>query len=211
MSDTTSTPTPAAKRKHDQSTNGSASQPRKKIQRGPGRRRNTRPEGLEAQGGEGGNGEKQERLPKRSTALLIGFAGTGYFGMQMYGFSCDKVPSLIETRQNTGVKTIEGTVFDALVKAGAISKDNSDDPVKVQISICLRCLGAHVFVQVNWQRSARTDAGVHAAGNVVSLRMITAIPGVDDLKGHINSLLPPEIRLWGYVGLVSLFETQEIY
>lgn len=29
------------------------------------------------------------------------------------------------------VRTIEGVLFDALVRAGAVSKDNADDPVKV--------------------------------------------------------------------------------
>jgi tRNA pseudouridine38-40 synthase len=29
------------------------------------------------------------------------------------------------------VRTIEGVLFDALVRTGAVSKDNADDPVKV--------------------------------------------------------------------------------
>lgn len=48
-------------------------------------------------------------------------------------------------------------------------------------------------------RAARTDAGVHAAGNVVSMKIITAIPGVPDLVARVNEELPPEIRLWGVV------------
>jgi tRNA pseudouridine38-40 synthase len=40
-------------------------------------------------------------------------------------------------------------MFKALVKAGAVSEDNSIDHRKVDV-----------------QRAARTDAGVHAAGNV---------------------------------------------
>lgn len=39
-------------------------------------------------------------------------------------------------------------MFKALVKAGAVSEDNSVDHRKVDV-----------------QRAARTDAGVHAAGN----------------------------------------------
>lgn len=50
-------------------------------------------------------------------------------------------------------------------------------------------------------RAARTDAGVHAAGNLVSLKMITTIPDVPDLVARLNEELPPEIRLWGYVRL----------
>ena len=47
------------------------------------RRRGTRPEGEDAPAPE--NGEpKAPRLPKRPCALLIGFCGDGYNGMQMY-------------------------------------------------------------------------------------------------------------------------------
>ena len=46
-------------------------------------------------------------------------------------------------------KTIEGDVFEALTKAGAVSADNATDHRKVDV-----------------HRAARTDAGVHAAGNV---------------------------------------------
>ena len=39
-------------------------------------------------------------------------------------------PSPFPNRQ-PDVRTIEGELFSALVKAGAVSKDNADDPVKV--------------------------------------------------------------------------------
>lgn len=64
--------------------------------------------------------------------------------------------------------------------------------------------------QVNLGRAARTDAGVHAAGNLVSIKMITTIPGVPDIVARINEELPPEIRVWNYVGhiLLSLCSAQ---
>lgn len=34
--------------------------------------------------------------------------------------------------------------------------------------------------------------------------MIMNVPGVPDTVARINEELPPEIRLWGYVGLFSL-------
>ena len=42
-------------------------------------------------------------------------------------------PSTSTRRQTSqkGSKTIEGDLFDAFVKAGAVSADNSDDPTKV--------------------------------------------------------------------------------
>ncbi len=50
------------------------------------------------------------------------------------------------------------------------------------------------------QRAARTDAGVHAAGNVVSLKMIPFVPGQGDMLTRINEELPPDIRVWDFVG-----------
>lgn len=80
------------------------------------------------------------------------------------------------------VRTIEGVLFEAFVKSGAVSEDNADDPVKVSLA-----------------RAARTDAGVHAAGNVVNMKLITSPPGVDDLVAAVNGNLPPEIRVWNIV------------
>jgi len=74
-------------------------------------------------------------------------------------------------------KTIEGDLFNAFVAAGAISKANADDPKK---SSFVRC--------------ARTDKGVHAAGNVISLKLIIEDP---DIIKKINENLSPQIRVWG--------------
>ncbi|KAI0180793.1 pseudouridine synthase [Hypoxylon sp. FL1284] len=103
----------------------------------------------------------EERRPKRKVAVMIGYAGTGYHGLQI----------------NHKEKTIEGDIFAALVAAKAISKANADDPRK---SSFVRC--------------ARTDKGVHAAGNMISLKLIIDEP---DLVKKINENLPPQIRVWG--------------
>ncbi|KXX77953.1 tRNA pseudouridine synthase 1 [Madurella mycetomatis] len=103
----------------------------------------------------------EERRPKRKVAVLIGYAGTGYHGIQI----------------NHKEKTIEGDIFAAFVAAGAISKANADDPKK---SSLVRC--------------ARTDKGVHAAGNVLSLKLIVEEP---DIVDKINQHLPEQIRVWG--------------
>lgn len=104
----------------------------------------------------------EERKPKKKVAVMIGYAGTGYRGMQL---AHDQ-------------KTIEGDLFQAFVKAGAISKNNADDPKK---SSFVRC--------------ARTDKGVHAAGNVISLKLIIED---DDIVQKINDALVPQIRIWGF-------------
>ncbi|EJU03640.1 tRNA pseudouridine synthase [Dacryopinax primogenitus] len=117
-------------------------------------------------------GEEGKRLPKRKVALLIGFCGTGCHGMQY----------------NPPHRTIEGILFDALVKAGCVSADNADDPTKVALS-----------------RAARTDTGVHAAGNLVSMKIIREPEGVADVMRAVNVHLPPEVRLWGIVRTANNF------
>ncbi|KAH8594949.1 pseudouridine synthase [Bisporella sp. PMI_857] len=105
--------------------------------------------------------EAEGRKPKKKVAVMIGYAGSGYKGMQI----------------NDKEKTIEGDLFSAFVKSGAISKANADDPKK---SSLVRC--------------ARTDKGVHAAGNVISLKLIVEDPKIVE---KINEHLPPQIRVWG--------------
>ncbi|KAF7563989.1 hypothetical protein G7046_g129 [Stylonectria norvegica] len=102
----------------------------------------------------------EERRPKRKVAVMVGYAGTGYKGMQVNG----------------NEKTIESDLFKAFVAAGAISKANADDPKK---SSLVRC--------------ARTDKGVHAAGNVISLKLIIED---EDVVEKINAALPDQIRVW---------------
>lgn len=91
---------------------------------------------------------------------------------------------------NNDEKTIEGDLFKALVNAGAISKANADDPKK---SSFVRC--------------ARTDRGVHAAGNVISLKMITEDP---DIVKKINEHLPPQIRVWGFEQAKGSFSAYQL-
>lgn len=106
----------------------------------------------------------EERRPKRKVAVMIGYAGTGYHGLQI----------------NHKEKTIEGDIFAAFVAAKAISKVNADDPRK---SSFVRC--------------ARTDKGVHAAGNMLSLKLIIEDP---DVVQKINENLPPQIRVGVFNG-----------
>ncbi|KAI2465927.1 pseudouridine synthase [Annulohypoxylon bovei var. microspora] len=103
----------------------------------------------------------EERKPKRKVAVMIGYSGTGYHGLQI----------------NHKEKTIEGDIFAAFVAAKAISKANADDLRK---SSFVRC--------------ARTDKGVHAAGNMISLKLIIQDP---DIVKKINENLPSQIRVWG--------------
>jgi tRNA pseudouridine38-40 synthase len=107
--------------------------------------------------------EKSPRKPKRKVAVMLGYCGTGYNGMQV--------------QNDPNVKTIEKDIYTAMVEAGAVSKENATDLKKSA-----------------FQRAARTDKGVHAAGNVISLKMIIEDP---DILEKINSHLPDQIRVWG--------------
>ncbi|KAM5454281.1 tRNA pseudouridine synthase 1 [Microsporum audouinii] len=86
-------------------------------------------------------------------------------------------------------KTIEGDLFAAFVAANAISKANAMDPKK---SSFVRC--------------ARTDKGVHAAGNVVSLKLIIEDP---DIVQKINEKLNPQIRVWGIIPATKGFSAYQ--
>jgi tRNA pseudouridine38-40 synthase len=87
-------------------------------------------------------------------------------------------------------KTIEGDLFQAFVAAGAISKANADDPKK---SSFVRC--------------ARTDKGVHAAGNVISLKLIVED---EDVVQKINENLAPQIRVWGFERTNNAFSAYQL-
>ena len=87
-------------------------------------------------------------------------------------------PKLTRNHSTHDHKTIEGDLFQAFVAAGAVSKANADDPKK---SSFVRC--------------ARTDKGVHAAGNVISLKLIVED---EDVVQKINENLVPQIRVWGF-------------
>ena len=73
--------------------------------------------------------------------------------------------------------TIERDLFQAFIDAKAISKANADDPRKSSLARC-----------------ARTDKGVHAAGNVISLKLIIED---ENIVEQINEKLPEQIRVWG--------------
>jgi tRNA pseudouridine38-40 synthase len=58
---------------------------------------------------------KRPPFPKRKVAILMGYCGTNYQGMQL----------------NPNAKTIELELFNALCKDGLVSSENAVDPKKV--------------------------------------------------------------------------------
>ncbi|XP_077982356.1 pseudouridylate synthase 1 homolog [Glandiceps talaboti] len=80
-------------------------------------------------------------------------------------------------QRNKGVRTIEEDLLSALVAIGAIPQDHANTPQKMQ-----------------FQRCARTDKGVSAARQIVSLKMLLIENGVEKINHH----LPPAIRVITY-------------
>lgn len=100
-----------------------------------------------------------------------------YNGKGYYGLQC-----------NPGFKSIEGELCRALLNVGVIPQDHHD---KIQ--------------KMSFQRAARTDKGVSAASNVVSLKMLL---NVENLLEKINEQLPPEIRLMDCKRTVNSFNSK---
>ncbi|XP_071170590.1 pseudouridylate synthase 1 homolog isoform X2 [Mytilus edulis] len=108
------------------------------------------------------SGEQPKKLQKRKIAMLIGYNGKGYHGIQI----------------NKEVNTIENEILQALVKTQCIPQEHADVPQKM-----------------SFQRACRTDKGVSAAQNLLSLKVIIDI---ENLLEKINSHLPEQIRVFGY-------------
>ncbi|XP_052772417.1 pseudouridylate synthase 1 homolog [Mya arenaria] len=91
-------------------------------------------------------------------------------------------------QMNSGFKTIEGEVLRALLDVGVIPQDHYDSVWKM-----------------SFQRAARTDKGVSAAGNVLSLKIGVNMP---DLLDRINEKLPEEIRAMDIIRTTKGFNSK---
>ncbi|XP_076836278.1 pseudouridylate synthase 1 homolog [Brachyhypopomus gauderio] len=117
---------------------------------------------------------EERRFPKRKVALLLAYSGKGYYGMQ-------------RNTGNSQFKTIEDELVTALIKAGCIPENHGDDMKKM-----------------SFQRCARTDKGVSAAGQVVSLKLWL----IHDILQKINTHLPPQIRVLGLKRVTGGFNSK---
>ncbi|GAA5855177.1 hypothetical protein JCM8547_008972 [Rhodosporidiobolus lusitaniae] len=100
------------------------------------------------------------------------------------------------SQHNPGMPTIEGEFFKSFVAAGVISEDNSNNPQKVSLA-----------------RAARTDAGVHAAINVITLKMILNPPSMPEgtsLEDHLNAHLPSTMRVWSVIRVQGSFDPRRL-
>lgn len=118
--------------------------------------------------------EDERKFPKKKVVLLIAYSGKGYYGMQ-------------RNPGNSQFRTIEDDLVTALVKSGCIPQEHSDDMKKM-----------------SFQRCARTDKGVSAAGQVVSLKVRL----LDEIIEKINEHLPPQIRVLGLKRVTQGFNSK---
>ncbi|TKY54716.1 tRNA pseudouridine synthase 1 [Spatholobus suberectus] len=92
-------------------------------------------------------------------------------------------------QKNPGAKTIEGDLEESLYVSGAVPEQDRGIPKRY-----------------DWARSARTDKGVSAVGQVVSGRFYIDPPGLVD---RLNSNLPSQIRIFGYKRVTASFNAKK--
>ena len=64
------------------------------------------------------------------------------------------------------------------------------------------------MLQINWMRAARTDKGVSAVGQLVSLKMVIGHSNYDVVE-NINKHLPDQIRVLGYTKTTAGFDARK--
>ncbi|KAE8714800.1 F-box protein SKIP23-like [Hibiscus syriacus] len=92
-------------------------------------------------------------------------------------------------QKNPGAKTIEGDLEEALLQCGAVPEQDRGNPK-----------------HYDWARSARTDKGVSAVGQVISGRFYIDPPG---LVERLNQILPTQIRIFGYKRATASFNAKK--
>ncbi|XP_070154676.1 pseudouridylate synthase 1 homolog isoform X3 [Polyergus mexicanus] len=114
--------------------------------------------------------ETVQRIKRKNYAVLLGYLGKDYYGMQ----------------RNPSMKTIEEDLVTALLKADLITAEHFEN-----------------IRLINFQRAARTDKGVSAIRQIVSLKL----PENPD-KTVINKFLPDVIRVFGIKRVTKGFNSK---
>ncbi|KAL8088419.1 hypothetical protein AgCh_038267 [Apium graveolens] len=92
-------------------------------------------------------------------------------------------------QKNPGAKTIEGDLEEALFQAGAVPQHDRGVPKRF-----------------DWARSARTDKGVSAVGQVVSGRFYIDPPG---FIPRLQSYLPHQFKIFGFKRVTGSFNAKK--
>ncbi|KAI9908420.1 hypothetical protein PsorP6_016145 [Peronosclerospora sorghi] len=93
-------------------------------------------------------------------------------------------------QMNEGVKTIEAELERALFEAGGIAETN------------------YGFLQkIGWSRAARTDKGVHAAGQLISVKLHVG-KDISAFVAKVNHAIPEDIRVMQCVTVTKNFNAK---
>ncbi|XP_062211207.1 putative tRNA pseudouridine synthase [Phragmites australis] len=133
---------------------------------------------------DGGSGMRWESARKKRVVLRVGYVGTEYRGLQ-------------KQRELSVDSTIESVLESAIFKAGGILESNYG---KLQ--------------KVGWERSSRTDKGVHSLATMISLKMEIPDrawqndPDGIALASFINSNLPNNVRVFSMLPAQRNFDVR---
>ncbi|RHY93935.1 hypothetical protein DYB37_005682 [Aphanomyces astaci] len=127
---------------------------------------------------------------KKRYGLLLAYGGKQYSGMQM----------------NIGVKTVEAELERALYEAGGIARCNYGMIQKV--AFLMNTSSMLITPQIGWNRAARTDKGVHAAGQLVCAKLCIEDGKVEEFRLKVNSFLPTDIQVLEIVLVTKNFNAK---
>ena len=149
----------------------------------------------------GGGGGKPR---KRRVALVFGYTGAGYQGSQLHASL--EAAHAGAARQAPGdfpARTLEAELMRALYVAGGILPSNYLAEAKL-----------------GWRRMSRTDRGVSAMGNVVTVKLLLADGAADAaweqdpeglaLAAAVNSHLPPAVRVFSVQPVPQSFQPRRL-
>ncbi|KAJ4978312.1 hypothetical protein NE237_009092 [Protea cynaroides] len=129
-------------------------------------------------------GERWESSRKKKVVMRVGYVGTDYRGLQ-------------KQLDDDSISTIDAELETAIYKAGGIQDSNFGDLHKI-----------------GWDRSSRTDKGVHSLATMISLKMeIPEDAWKEDPKGfslanYVNSNLPKNIRVFSILPSQRSFDAR---
>lgn len=146
-------------------------------------------------------------IRKRKRAVLFGYSGTGFSGLQTQAGGIFHTAEETEAGDASGnvetPDTIEDALHRALCAAGAIRETNQES-----------------FQKISWSRSARTDRGVHAASQVIAAKLEVAGEVASERGGDVsrkdeerfvekvNEHLPPQIRVYRVFRVMNKFNAR---
>eukprot|EP00798_Chlamydomonas_sp_ICE-L_P010627 gene10627-12303_t len=126
-----------------------------------------------------GEGEEDEGPPRKKISLFMGYVGAGYLGFQ-------------RSTNQVGHTSIEAELVGALHRIGAL--EDAD---------------VETLSRAHWNRAARTDKGVSASGNVVSVNVLeTSLEGEVSFVDRMNKELPAVIRIYGMLPATPMFNAR---